>query len=91
MDPLSEDLFTQTSDGLILCKLINLAEFDTIDARSASTSSSSHIVGVSSPYIHPKERLCTSARVDSLLRNLHVRFLFSEFFYAFFFCMLGIV
>ena len=33
MDPLSEALFTETSDGLILCKLINLAEFDTIDAR----------------------------------------------------------
>lgn len=36
MDPLSEALFTETSDGLILCKLINLAEFDTIDARSVS-------------------------------------------------------
>lgn len=33
MDPASEALFTETSDGLILCKLINLAEFDTIDAR----------------------------------------------------------
>lgn len=33
MDPQSEALFTETSDGLILCKLINLAEFDTIDPR----------------------------------------------------------
>lgn len=33
MDPRSEALFTETSDGLILCKLINLAEYDTIDAR----------------------------------------------------------
>ncbi|CAB1100770.1 unnamed protein product [Ectocarpus sp. CCAP 1310/34] len=39
MDPLSEDLFTQTSDGLILCKLINLAEFDTIDARAMNVVS----------------------------------------------------
>lgn len=33
MDPLSEELFTETSDGLVLCKMINLAEFDTIDPR----------------------------------------------------------
>lgn len=33
MDPRSEALFTETSDGLILCKLINLAEYETIDAR----------------------------------------------------------
>lgn len=39
MDPLSEDLFTETSDGLILCKLINLAEFDTIDARAMNVVS----------------------------------------------------
>lgn len=38
MDPLSEALFTETSDGLILCKLINLAEFDTIDSRSGRRS-----------------------------------------------------
>lgn len=38
MDPCSEDLFTETSDGLILCKLINLAEFDTIDSRSVTQS-----------------------------------------------------
>ncbi|CAM9454460.1 unnamed protein product, partial [Hapterophycus canaliculatus] len=39
MDPLSEDLFTETSDGLILCKLINLAEFDTIDPRAMNVVS----------------------------------------------------
>eukprot|EP00903_Cladosiphon_okamuranus_P012347 g11576.t1 len=39
MDPLSEALFTETSDGLILCKLINLAEFDTIDSRAMNVVS----------------------------------------------------
>ncbi|CAM9964616.1 unnamed protein product [Ascophyllum nodosum] len=39
MDPLSEALFTETSDGLILCKLINLAEFDTIDTRALNVVS----------------------------------------------------
>ena len=34
MDPNSNDLFTKTSDGLILCKLINLAANDTIDERA---------------------------------------------------------
>ncbi|CAM9771694.1 unnamed protein product, partial [Choristocarpus tenellus] len=33
MDPLSEALFSECSDGLLLCKLVNLAEFDTIDTR----------------------------------------------------------
>ncbi|CAM9433997.1 unnamed protein product, partial [Sphacelaria rigidula] len=39
MDPQSEALFTETSDGLILCKLINLAEFDTIDTRALNVAS----------------------------------------------------
>jgi hypothetical protein len=34
MDPNSDDLFTKTSDGLIYCKLINLAVNDTIDERA---------------------------------------------------------
>lgn len=43
MDPLSEALFTETSDGLILCKLINLAEFDTIDSRSGRPHEHQHV------------------------------------------------
>lgn len=86
MDPLSEDLFTQTSDGLILCKLINLAEFDTIDARSASTSIVVTLSGVNSPYIHPKERSCTSARIDLIQETFMSVFLRRYFMRSFFPC-----
>ncbi len=34
LDPDSMDLFSKTSDGLILCKLINLATSDAIDERA---------------------------------------------------------
>ncbi|CAM9254077.1 unnamed protein product [Chrysoparadoxa australica] len=39
MDIEGEALFKDTSDGIILCKLINLAEFDTIDIRALNLPS----------------------------------------------------
>jgi len=37
LDVDSNDLFVKTSDGLILCKLINLTAMDTIDERALNT------------------------------------------------------
>jgi hypothetical protein len=34
INPESEDLFTAVGDGIILCKLINLAKKDAIDPRA---------------------------------------------------------
>ncbi len=34
MDLESEQLFSECEDGLLLCKLINCAEYDTIDVRA---------------------------------------------------------
>lgn len=37
LDVESDDLFRKCSDGLLLCKLINLASMDTIDERALNT------------------------------------------------------
>lgn len=43
MNPTSMDLFEKTRDGLILCKLINLAQHDAIDERAINTKDNMNV------------------------------------------------
>jgi hypothetical protein len=43
LDPNSRDLFEKSSDGLILCKLINVAVVDSIDERALNTKADMNI------------------------------------------------
>ena len=43
LDPDTDDLFTKTQDGLILCRLINLASSDAIDERALNLKDSMNI------------------------------------------------
>jgi len=70
MDPQSEALFTETSDGLILCKLINLAEFDTIDPRSVRTGVDSRCFVPPGAVQEREEGACRRCRTRSLLSLL---------------------
>lgn len=43
LDPMSMDLFTKCNDGLIMCKLINMASRDAIDERAINTKENMNI------------------------------------------------
>ena len=43
LDSSSMDLFEKTNDGLILCKLINLAQYDAIDERAMNLQSALNV------------------------------------------------
>lgn len=43
LDVEGDDLFTKINDGLILCKLINLASMDTIDERALNCKESINV------------------------------------------------
>jgi plastin-1 len=43
MDPESDDIFSAMEDGIVLCKLINLAAPETIDFRAVNTKKNLNI------------------------------------------------